>query len=226
MTEIDFAVSVGARESGFSRFDFGSAPRGASRIQYGGQQISMVEFKLLAKVISTLGEAAQGGEDIDIRISVALGDLQSGSAKLLRLFVEEGYDWNVISSLLDEQVPPYTTSLDAKVPGESIVGVLYSRKRGRWAAIHRAPDGREEGPVWAATEALARRAAGLAGIMSQERIGQKWIGQDQQAQPKLPDKPPRESPRESVDEPADESAGAGGTEPEAEEEPSDWKILF
>ena len=63
MTEIDFAVSVGARESRFSRFDFGSAPRGASRIQYGGQQISMVEFKLLAKVISTLGEAAQGGED-------------------------------------------------------------------------------------------------------------------------------------------------------------------
>jgi hypothetical protein len=191
----------------------------------------MVEFKLLAKVISTLGEAARGGEDIDIRISVALGDLQSGSAKLLRLFVEEGYDWNVISSLLDEQVPPYTTSLDAGVPGESIVGVLYSRKRGRWAAIHRAPDGREEGPVWAATEALARRAAGLAGIMSQEKMGQERmsqgrIGQDQQARPKLPDKPPRESPRESVDEPADESAGAGGTEPEAEEEPSDWKILF
>jgi hypothetical protein len=187
----------------------------------------MVEFKLLAKVISTLGEAARGGEDIDIRISVALGDLQSGSAKLLRLFVEEGYDWNVISSLLDEQVPPYTTSLDAKVPGESIVGVLYSRKRGRWAAIHRAPDGREEGPVWAATEALARRAAGLAGIMSQEKMGQERmsqgrIGRDQQARPKLPDKPPRESPRESVDEPA----GAGGTEPEAEEEPSDWKILF
>ncbi len=185
----------------------------------------MVEFKLLAKVISSLGEAPQGGEDIDIRISVALGDLQSGSAKLLRLFVEEGYDWNVISSLLDEQVPPYTTSLDAKVPGESIVGVLYSRKRERWAAIHRAPDGREEGPVWAATEALARRAAGLAGIMSQEKMGQ-----DQRARPKLPDKPPRESPRESVDEPADESAnesaGTGGTEPEAEEEHSDWKILF
>jgi hypothetical protein len=185
----------------------------------------MMDFKLLGKVISSLGEAPRGGEDIDIRISVALGDLQSGSAKLLRLFVEEGYDWNVISSLLDEQVPPYTTSLDAKVPGENIVGVLYSRKRGRWAAIHRAPDGREEGPVWAATEALARRAAGLTGIMSQE-----WMGQDQQIEPKLPDKPPRELADESADEladeSADESADAGGTEPEAEEEPSDWKILF
>jgi hypothetical protein len=181
----------------------------------------MVEFNLLAKVISSLDEAPQGGEDIDIRISVALGDLQSGSAKLLRLFVEEGYDWNVISNLLDEQVPPYTTSLDANVPGETIVGVLYSRKRGRWAAIHRAPDGREEGPVWAATEALARRAAGLTGIMSQERMGQ-----DQQVQPKLPDKPPRESADGSAEGPADESAGAGGIEPESEEEPSDWKILF
>lgn len=173
----------------------------------------MVDFKLLAKVISSLGKAPEGGEDIDIRISVALGELRSGSAKLLRLFVEEGYDWTVISSLLDEQVPPYTTSLDASVPGENIVGVLFSRKRGRWAAIHRGPDSREEGPVWAATEALARRAAGLAGIMSQERMGR-----GRQAQPELPDKPPREA--------ADEPAGAGGTEPEAEEELPDWKILF
>jgi hypothetical protein len=38
----------------------------------------------------------------------------------------------------------------------------------------------------------------------------------------LPDKPPREL----ADEPADEPAGAGDTGPEAEEELSDWKILF
>ena len=177
----------------------------------------MVDFKLLAKVISSLGEARGGGEDSDIRISVALGEMQSGSAKLLRLFVEEGYDWNVISSLLDEQVPPYTTSLDAGVPGENIVGVLFSRKRRRWAAIHRRPDGREEGPVWAATEALARRAAGLAGVLSEERMGR-----DQQAQPELPDKPQREL----ADQPADEPAGGGDTGPEAEEELPDWKILF
>ena len=177
----------------------------------------MVDFSLLAKVVASLGEAREGGEDADIRISVALREMQSGSAKLLRLFVEEGYDWNVISSLLDEQVPPYTTSLDAGVPGENIVGVLFSRKRRRWAAIHRGPDGREEGPVWAATEALARRAAGLAGIMSQQRMGR-----DPQTRPKLPDKPPREL----ADEPADEPAGAGDTGPEAEEELSDWKILF
>lgn len=173
----------------------------------------MFDFKLLEKVIVVLGEAPAGGEDLDIRISVALGQLQSGSAKLLRLFVEEGYDWTVISNLLDEQVPPYTTSLDAGVPGETIVGVLFSRKRGRWAAIHRGTDGREEGPVWAATEALARRAAGLAGLLSQGgRI------RDQQTHPDLPEKPPREA--------ADQPADAGGTDPEAEEELPDWKILF
>lgn len=171
----------------------------------------MSNFKLLEKVITALGEARQGGEDLDIRISVALGGLQSGSAKLLRLFVEEGYDWNVISSLLDEQVPSYTTSLDASVPGEQIVGVLFSRKRGRWAAIHRGADGREEGPVWAATEALARRAAGLAGHVSQQRMGR-----DQRAQPDLPEKPPRAA--------ADQPADAGGTG--AEDELPDWKILF
>lgn len=203
-----------------------------------GRQVFMVDYKLLVKVISSLGEAPQGGEDMDIRVSVALGEMQSGSAKLLRLFVEEGYDWSVISSLLDEQVPPYTTSLDAGVPGENIVGVLFSRKRRHWAAIHRGPDGREEGPVWAASEALARRAAGLAGVLAQARMGR-----DQQALPELPDKPPRrplDVPADvSSDGSADGSAGAatdpvpgqGGDEPagagpETEEDLPDWKILF
>lgn len=173
----------------------------------------MFDLKLLEKVITALSEAPAGGEDLDIRISVALGDLQSGSAKLLRLFVEEGYDWTVISSLLDEQVPPYTTSLDAGVPGENVVGVLFSRKRGRWAAINRGQDGREAGPVWAASEALARRAAGLAGLVSHERAVRA-----QQAPPDLPEKPPRTA--------AARPAEAGRAEAGAEEELPDWKILF
>ena len=176
-------------------------------------KVYMFDFKLLEKVIAVLSEVPEGGEELDIRVSVALGELQSGSAKLLRLFVEEGYDWSVISSLLDEQVPAYTTSLDAGVPGETIVGVLYSRKRRRWAAIHRGADGREEGPLWAATEALARRAAGLAGILSQQRMDR-----DQQVRRQPPDKPPRAA--------VDAPAGTGGSEPEAGDELPDWKILF
>ena len=192
----------------------------------------MTDFKLLATVISALGEASQGGEDLDVRISVALGEMQSESAKLLRLFVEEGYDWNVISNLLDDQVPPYTTSLDAAVPGENIVGVLFSRKRGRWAAIHRGPQGRESGPVWAASEALARRAAGLAGLVAQNR---KEPGRDR---PNLAvatggsARPAAESPDRA---PAAAPVAGGAAQPEdaenavadaEEEELSDWKILF
>jgi len=173
----------------------------------------MFDLKVLERVIAVLGEVPEGGEELDIRVSVALGQLQSGSAKLLRLFVEEGYDWSVISSLLDEQVPAYTTSLDVGVSGENIVGTLYSRKRKRWAAIHRGPDGREEGPVWAATEALARRAAGLAGILAQERMGR-----DQQVRRQPPDKPPREL--------SDDPESAGDLGPGGGEELPDWKILF
>lgn len=165
----------------------------------------MSDFRLLQNVLVALSEAGEGSAELDVRISVALGELQSGSAKLLRLFVEEGYDWAVISNLLDEQVPPYTTSLDASVPGEKVVGVLFSRKRGRWAAIHRGADGREEGPVWAATEALARRAAGLAGYLSRQRVG--------------PEQPTRPDPTEKP-------TGAGGTGAEGEDELPDWKILF
>jgi hypothetical protein len=105
-----------------------------------------------------------------VRVAIALGGLESDSGKLLRLFVEEGYDWEVISTLLDAQVPDYTTSLDSSVPGESIVGVIYSSKRDCWSAIQRDPDGREEEPIWAATEALARRSAGLAGLLSRGRL--------------------------------------------------------
>ena len=200
----------------------------------------MSDFKLLQKVINALGEAKEGDEELDVRISVALGELQSGSAKLLRLFVEEGYDWPMISNLLDEQVPPYTTSLDASVPGESIVGVLFSRKRGRWAAIHRAADGREEGPVWASTEALARRAAGLSGYLSQQRasrsqpaepglagyLSQQRASRGQPPEPGLPRGSPREHPGRPARGSPGDSPGAGGTSAEAEDELPDWKILF
>ena len=177
----------------------------------------MPDYKLLEQIIPVLSEVSEGNEELDVRVSVALGELQSGSAKLLRLFLEDGYDWSVISGLLDEQVPAYTTSLDAGVPGESIVGVLFSRKRQRWAAIHRASDGREVGPVWGATEALARRAAGLAGLLAAEHLN---LGSQDWDSP--PNKPPVRPPREGAGEPGE----AGDGEPEAEDELSDWKILF
>jgi hypothetical protein len=166
----------------------------------------MPDIKALERLISVLSEVEEGSRELDVRISVALGELQSESVKLLKLFVEEGYDWRVISGLLDTQVPAYSTSLDAAVPGENIVGVLYSAKRGRWAAVHRAPGGHEVDPLWASTEVLARRAVGLAGLVAEQRGAAA-------AQPAAP------SPGGDG---VSESSGA----PDAEAEPREWKILF
>ncbi len=166
----------------------------------------MRDIKALERLILVLSEVEEGSRELDVRISVALGELQCESAKLLKLFVEEGYDWRVISGLLDTQVPAYSTSLDAAVPGENIVGVLYSAKRGRWAAAHRAPGGHEVDPLWASSEALARRAVGLAGLVAEQRGAAA-------AQPAAP-LPGGDG--------VSESSGA----PDAEAEPREWKILF
>jgi len=57
-------------------------------------------------------------------------------------------------------VPPYTQSLDAKIPGENIVFVKHELRSAKWIAIHREPSG----PLFIGignTEALARRIAAL-----------------------------------------------------------------
>ena len=65
-----------------------------------------------------------------------------------------------VSELLDAELPPYTTALDAALPDENIVLALYSPRRGRWAAVHETPSGKQV-LVWAAGECLARRRAAL-----------------------------------------------------------------
>ena len=161
----------------------------------------------LERVIAALSQARTGDRELDVRVAIALGSLESDSGKLLRLFVEEGYDWQVISALLDAQVPAYSTSLDAGVPGEAIVGVVYSSKRDLWAAIQRAPDGRDREPAWAATETLARRAAGLAGLLTQARST---------AAGAVPPTQKAGAPPESELEPATTD----------DDEAPEWKILF
>lgn len=167
----------------------------------------MVDIKALDRIIAVLSEEKEGSRNLDVRISVALGALQSESAKLLKLFVEEGYNWQIVSALLDGQVPAYSTSLDASIPGENIVGVLYSAKRRRWAAVHRAADGREVDPVWAATEALARRSVGLAALVSEARVAAK-------------------APEEHTPDAEPPAPPVGESEPGSEEDAPEWKILF
>ncbi len=112
------------------------------------------------KLLESLGGARQGGRELDIIIGYLLGDTSSEAGKMIQLLVEEGYPWNVVAELLDEELPPYTTTLDAALPGENIVLALHSPRRGRWAAVHETPAG-EQVLVWAASECLARRRAGL-----------------------------------------------------------------
>jgi hypothetical protein len=72
--------------------------------------------------------------------------------------------------------------------------------------VHRAPGGHEVDPLWASSEALARRAVGLAGLVAEQRGAAA-------AQPAAP------SPGGDG---VSESSGA----PDAEAEPREWKILF
>lgn len=115
----------------------------------------------LEAVIAALGVAPGGSRELDCMIACALGT-EGGEFDqiMMRELVSEGYAWDSIVELWDDRVPAYTTSLDAALAGENIRCVIHSSKRGRWAAIHKAPDGSEV-LMWGADEVLARRLAAL-----------------------------------------------------------------
>ncbi|MFQ6017160.1 MAG: hypothetical protein ACE5KF_03100 [Kiloniellaceae bacterium] len=119
--------------------------------------------KVFEKLIESLVHADAGSRELDIVVSFVLDDTATESGQMIRLLVEEGYAWDTVTELLDAELPSYTRCLDSRVPGENIVLAMYSAKRSRWAAVHRAPDGANF-LAWAATESLARRLAALKGL--------------------------------------------------------------
>ena len=122
--------------------------------------------KVLEKLIESLQNADRGSRELDIIVSFVLGDTSSDAGKMIHLLVEESYPWDVIAELVDEDLAPYSTSLDAAVPEENIVMSLYSPRRSRWAAVHRTP-AEEHVIAWAATECLARPGGRLEGVAPQ-----------------------------------------------------------
>ncbi|HEY5597613.1 MAG TPA: hypothetical protein VIK47_02300, partial [Kiloniellales bacterium] len=98
--------------------------------------------KVLDRLLASLAEAAQGSRELDIIISFVLGATSGEAGKLVELLVDEGYPWDIVSELLDHDLPSYTTSLDAAVPGENIVLSAYSSRRRQWGAAQRLADGR------------------------------------------------------------------------------------
>lgn len=119
----------------------------------------------LERVIDAIEQADFGSKLLDIMIATAVGAGSSKFSRLVNVLMDEGYSWDTMQEIFDEEVKPYSRSLDAAVPGESIVMVAHAPKRARWAALHRTMDGREV-LAWAATEVLARRLAGLKALQA------------------------------------------------------------
>jgi hypothetical protein len=71
-------------------------------------------------------------------------------------------------------VPPFTTSVDAGIPGENIVLVRFVEWSRKWIAIAKAPDGALLIGV-GNTEPLARRIAGLKNLRRQRAGVQQAI---------------------------------------------------
>ncbi len=181
------------------------------------------------KLLESLGSAVRGSRELDIIISYLLGDTSSDAGQMIQLLVEEGYPWGVVSELLDEDLAPYTTTLDAALPGENIVLALYSPKRARWAAVHKTPAG-EQVLVWAASECLARRRAALKALRA-------TLVPRAAAAPARPATRPSTHPSTHPStgaEPPHQAAGAhgwsraaGAAQTEAPEQgEEEWKILF
>lgn len=119
----------------------------------------------LERVIDAIEQADFGSKLLDIMIATAVGAGSSKFSRLVNVLIDEGYSWDTMQEIFDEEVKPYSRSLDAAVPGESIVMAAHAPKRARWAALHRGADGREV-LAWAATEMLARRLAGLKALQA------------------------------------------------------------
>ncbi len=177
------------------------------------------------KLLESLGGAETGGRELDIVIHYLLGaqaeDAGGEAGQMIELLVEEGYPWEVVSELLDASLPPYTTALDAALPGENIVLALHSPRRGRWAAVQQTPGGQQV-LVWAASECLARRRAALKALGA-SLLARAAAAPARSAKPAAPPvAKPAPSPRGWSRIPEETTQDAGTSE----EGETEWKILF
>lgn len=180
--------------------------------------------KVLDRLLASLAEAEQGSRELDIIISFVLGASSGEAGKMVELLVDEGYPWDIVSELLDHDLPSYTTSLDAALPGENIVLSAYSSRRRLWGAAHRMADGRHV-MRWAATECLARRLAALSALAPESATDEPAGSVPQPGEPSERDEPGEGSNAKAADEP-DAPAEAGATGGDEDDEETEWKILF
>ncbi len=172
--------------------------------------------KVLDRLLASLAEADQGSRELDIIMSFVLGETSGEAGKMVELLVDEGYPWDIVSELLDHDLPSYTTALDAALPGENIVLSVYSTRRRLWGAAHRITDGQHV-MRWAATECLARRLAALSALTQTKTAKPTETTEFAEATPPNEPTPPPET---------DSGDQAGSDEVEDGEEETEWKILF
>jgi len=177
--------------------------------------------KVLDRLLASLAEAEQGSRELDIIISFVLGSTSGEAGKMVELLVDEGYPWDIVSELLDHDLPAYTTSLDAALPGENIVLSVYSTRRGLWGAAHRTAE-RQHVMRWAATECLARRLAALAALIPDSAVHDTGPAAAYESEPvDLVETGEADTVADAVDMPADADAPA-----HEDDEETEWKILF
>lgn len=121
------------------------------------------EPSLLADLDALIGEiegAPVGNAALDARIHFGFRIATRRATDVAALLIEQGVTWPTVEAILDEQIPPFTTSLDAALENEDITFIVRSAKRQLWGAMQKARCGVEV-LAWAKTEPLARRLAAI-----------------------------------------------------------------
>ena len=184
-------------------------------------------------LIAALEHAPAGSAELDRMVAFQLGLPIGESDQMIKLLLFEGYSWDVISELVQSENPSFTTALDARIPGESIVLAMHSAKRGQWAAIHRSAGGTDF-IAWAASEPLARRAAALRGLRAVSAFDAKaavaapsGLGRAAPQPPAMPNGE-AEGQRLAAEQPGIAAAPAALPADDTEEglRNGEWKILF
>ena len=158
----------------------------------------------LDKLAPFLEGARTGSRKLDMIVAYVLAGMSAETRRRVELLLDGRFSWGVVSDLFPDEAPDFTTSLDAAVPGENVVFAMFEAERHRWVAIHRTQEG-EEIVARGASEALARRGAGLKALAAAAAAGKA-------AAPEAP-----VEVAAPAHEPADEPAVAPPGEPAAED---------
>ncbi len=161
-------------------------------------------------LIVALQEAPNGDRKLDAMVAYHCGAVSRDVHQMVRLLIDEGSSWDLVFELMEGDIPAFTSSLDASVPGENIVCAIFSTKYQRWAAVNRDEHGAEV-LAWAADEVLARRVAGLKAFREQV------VADERRAE--LPG-PEIQQPSRAPRRPEFHLPELGGADEE------EWKILF